>query len=242
MPSIDELAPIADASAFIFTGSIARAGASTVPVLVVDAATVVVSVKEVIKAPIGLRGFAGREVTVQLLHPLAAGDYVFFADLWSVGEGIAVKERAHLDAAAGAQATAAMERGYATRIERRLQTASLVALGHVGAVRALLTPAQRRGKVPWALARFEIERVLKGKGKPRHAALVGPIHASKKLPKAPALRAGLHAILILHRPPPEAIELIPQDERQTAVFIGESSDIQPPERLATLVQIIGDAE
>jgi hypothetical protein len=30
MPSFDELVPVADAAAFIFTGSITRAGASTV--------------------------------------------------------------------------------------------------------------------------------------------------------------------------------------------------------------------
>jgi hypothetical protein len=242
MPSFDDLAPIADSSAFIFTGTIARAGASTVPVLPVDATTVVVSIDDVIKVPVGLHIAAGGEVTVQLRHPLAAGHYVFFADPLAVGNGIAVKERVHLDGRRRGEAVEAVERGYAARMTVRLEDSFLVALGTVGQVRPLLSPAERRGRVPWAVARFEIERPLKGKGKPHHVMLVGPLHASKLLPRAPALRAGLHAILILQRPPRDAIKELPDEGRQTAAFIADTSDIQPPDRLATLAQIIADRE
>jgi hypothetical protein len=242
MPSFGDLAPVANASAFIFTGSITRAGASTVSTLPIDATTVVVSVEDVIKAPAGLRSFVGSEVTVQLRHALAAGQYVFFADPLAVGEGIAVKERAHLDGRERGEAVAAVEHGYAAQMAPRLEEAFLVALGTVGEVRPLVPPAERRGRVPWALARFEIERVLKGKGKARHVTLLGPIHASKRLPRAPALRAGLHAILILQRPPQDAIEHVPDDERQAAAFIADTSDIQPTDRLATLAQIISRTE
>ncbi len=244
MPLLGDLVPVADASAFIFTGSIARAGASTVAVLPVDAGTVVVSVADVIKAPLGLRGLAGREVTVQLLHPLAAGQYVFFADPLAVGDGIAVKERAHLDGTAGAQTEAAeaVERGYAALIARRAEAAFLVALGTVGTVRPLFTPAEHRKRVPWALAPFEIERVLKGREKLRQVTLLGPHRGSKRLPRAPALRAGLHAILFLHHPPSEATEFVSENERRSTAFIAETSDIQPLDRLETIVQIISRAE
>jgi len=247
MASLEELVPLADASAFIFTGSIARVGASTLPAVPADAETAVVSVEEVIKIPLGLRAFAGREVTVQLLRPLEEGRYVFFADPMSVGNGIAVRERAHFDATERARAAEAVERGYAELIERRAREAFLVALGTIGAVRPLLTPAERRGRVPWGLAPFEIERVLKGerefKGrKARRVTLVGPIGASKRLPRTPALRAGLHAILFLQRPPDDALALMPEDERQAAAFIADTSDIQPPERLETIMHILGRAE
>jgi len=182
MPSFDELVPSAEGSAFIFTGSIRRAGASTVPVLPADANTVVVSVEDVIKVPVGLRNFAGREVTVQLRQPLTEGHYVFFADPLAIGERIAVKERAHLDGNERGEAQAAVERGYAELMSRHAEEAFLVAPGTVGEVRPLLTPAERRMRVPWALARFEIERVLKGRGRQRHVTLVGPMHASKRLP------------------------------------------------------------
>jgi hypothetical protein len=237
MPSSDDLVPVADASAFIFTGSIVRAGASTVPVLPVDAATVVVSVEDVIKAPPGLR-FVGREVTVQLRHPLAPGHYVFFADPLAVGGGIAVKEREHLDAAARAQAEAAVERGYAALIVRRAEAAFLVALGTIGEVRPLLTPVEAYGRVQWASAPFQIERVLKGGRKLRHLTLVGPSLIAKRLPRTPVLRAGVRAILFLQHPPQDAIELVPEDERQTAAFIAETSDIQPSDRLASIERIL----
>lgn len=242
MSSFDDLAVLADTSAFIFTGSITRASASTVPGLPVEATTVLVSVEDAIKIPAGLRSFAGREVTVQLRHPLATGHYVFFADPLAVGEGIAVKERAHLDGREREEALAAVNRGYAARMTPRLEAAFLVALGTVGEVRPLLSPADRRRRVPWAVAPFEIERVLKGKGKLRHVTLIGPLHASKLLPRAPALRAGLHAILILQRPPQEAIECVADDERQAMAFIADTSDIQPPERIATLERIISGTE
>ncbi|WP_233860288.1 hypothetical protein [Paraburkholderia sp. HD33-4] len=242
MPSIDDLIPVADTSAFIFTGSVARSAASTVPTLSVDAATIVVSVEDVVKGPPGLRALRGQEVTVQLLQPLAEGRYVFLADFLAVGEGIAVRERTHLEAAAEKQVRAAVERGYARLIERRVEAAFLVALGTVGAVRPLLPPAQRRGRVPWATAPFNIERVLKGRGKPRHMTLIGPGTASKRLPRAPALRAELHAILILQHPPADALELLPEEEREKAAFIAEPPDIQPHERLEAILKIVGAPE
>jgi hypothetical protein len=241
MPSMDELVPIADASAFIFTGSIARTGAAAGTALPTDAPAVVVSVEEVLKAPNGLRGLKGSEVTVQLLRPLENGRYVFFAEPVAVGKGIVVRERAHLDATARGQrdAASAIERGYSQLIERRAQEAFLVALGTTGTVRHLVPLAKRRGPVPWASARFEIERVLKGRGKLRQVALVGPSPASKWFHRAPALRPGLHAILFLQHPPAEALEHVSAEERQTAAYIADTTDIQPPEKLETILQILG---
>jgi hypothetical protein len=231
MSSFDDLAPVADASAFIFIGSLIR----------VDATTAVVSVEEAIKVPVGLRDLAGREVTVELRHPLAEGHYTFFADPLSVGSVIAVKEIAHLHGRERHEAEAAMERGYAARMKPRLEAAFLVALGSVGDVRSLVPPHERQGRVTWALARFEVERALKGR-KPRQVVLVGPLHGTKLLQRTPALRAGLHAILILQRPPKEAIDRVPEGDRQAAAFIADTSDIQPPDRLESLARILGGPE
>jgi hypothetical protein len=86
--------------------------------------------------------------------------------------------------------------------------------------------------VPWALSRLDIERVLKGPQRRRHVTLIGPSPASKHLPRAPALRAGIHAVFLLQRPPEEAMSHVPNGERQSAGFIAETSDIQPTD-LAT---------
>src|ERR1700741_268907 len=90
----------ANTSPFIFTASIDRVGASNVAMLPVDGRTAVVTVEDVIRCPTGLTKLAGRKVTIQLLEPLAQGRYVFFADPWMVGGGIAVRERAHASAEA----------------------------------------------------------------------------------------------------------------------------------------------
>jgi hypothetical protein len=242
MPSPEDLVRLADASLFIFTGSIAQTGASTVASVKADRTTVVVSVEDVIKAPTGLRGFAGSDVTVRLRESLAEGRYVFFADPMAIGGGIAVRERAHLAARERGRAEAAVKRDYAMLITRRAGAAAFVALGVVGLVRSLFPPAQWRKQVPWALASLDIEREIKGKGKVRRLTLIGPVRGSKRIPRAPALRAGLKAVFFLHRPPQDAMEYVPDDERQTAAFIADTSDIQPPDRLETIERIIRGEE
>jgi hypothetical protein len=238
MTSNDELASIADSSAFIFTADIlGPAGAATDT----GERTMAALVRDVIKAPTGMRGLVGREVTVYLRHPLSEGTYVLFADPVSVGSTIAVRETAYVDAEQRSDAEAAVESGYAARLAPRLEAASLVALGTIGDVTPVFSPSERRERVPWALARFDIERVLKGPRARRRLTLVGPSPASKRLPRAPALRAGVHAILLLQRPPEEAMEHIPRGERQAAGFIAETSDIQPPDRAEQLVRILGAA-
>jgi hypothetical protein len=231
---------LADSSPFIFTGYIERVGASTVPVILADANTVVVLVEDVTRAPIGLPSFAGGRVTVRLLEPLAAGRYVFFADPWAVGGGLAVKERAHLDATAqtvSEQVAAAAENGYAERMAPGIRTARLVALGTIGAVRSLYPPGERPRGAPWALAPLEIERVLKGDVNSRRVVLVGPRYASRWVPLVPPLRPGLRAIFILRLPPPQAIAAVPEGEREGLLFLAAASDIQPEQRVTTIGRI-----
>jgi hypothetical protein len=244
MPSPDDLVSFADASAFIFSGSIVRASASTVATVPVTAATVVVLVEEVIKALPGLRGFLGSEVTVQLRHPLEKGNYVFFARPIAVGTGIAVSEIAHLEGTAESrrEAVAAIRSGYAAIITRRAEAAVLVALGTIGPITPLLPPVERQLRGPWATAPFETERVIKGGKRNRRVTLIGPNPPWKRLPRTPGLRAGSRAIFFLHHPPGEAIKILVEEERQSALFIADTSDVQPPDRLETILQILRGAE
>lgn len=238
MTSNDELASIANSSAFIFTADIIRSADAATDT---DERTVTALVRDVMKAPAGMRGLVGREVTVHLRDPLSEGTYVLFADPVSLGSTIAVTETAHVGAEQRSDAEAAVESGYAARLAPRLGAAWLVALGTIEDVTPVFPPYERRGRVPWALARFGIERVLKGPRARKRVTLIGPSPASKHLPQAPALRPGVHALLLLQRPPEEAMEFIPRGERQAAGFIAETSDIQPPERAEQLVRILGAA-
>lgn len=237
MQSPAQLIPLADSSVFIFVGSIGPGPTRTEA----PAGRYPVSVDQVIKAPLGLRGSLKGIVTVQMSQLAPPGRYVFFADPVSVGADITLKERAHLEAAMLEQVVAAVTEGYVARLEPRLQAAFIVALGVVGEVRHLTKPAERRGRVPWAYAPFEIERVLKGR-KTKHIALVGPNPASKRLYRAPALRAGTRAIFILQHPPQEALDLLREESRQSVGFAADTFDIQPPERLDLIERTLGHGE
>jgi hypothetical protein len=239
--SADVVSPEAYAAAFIFTGTIERTGAATMTPLPIDERTAIVSVDDVVQAPPGMRSFAGRQVTVGLLAPLAAGRYVFFADLWAVGKGIAVRERAHADASAQTARVpiaAALEDVTVKALTARAQEATLIAVGTLGEVRQLTSLQPRPKGVPWALATLTVEQVVKGPAGTRAVPVVGPRYASKFLVTAPPLRLGVRAIFLLRQPPPDALAVVPAPDRASARFVAASADIQPVERLASLVSIV----
>jgi hypothetical protein len=240
MPSIEELAAIADAVAFIFTGSVLRAADTPHHP---ERHAVVIAVRDVIKRPEGMRGIAGREVTVELRQKLSEEQereqHVFFADPVAIGIGIRVRERAHMRAEGRDEIEAALARAYAVRMAPWFGAVVMVVLGTTGPVRPLRPPAERRGGVPWALCPLAIERVLKGRTSQKQVMLIGPSPASKHLPRAPALREGIRAIFLLQRAPDEAMELVAGGERQAARFVAETSDIQPPERADEIGEILG---
>jgi hypothetical protein len=74
---VDELAAKAE---FIFTGTLQKVKATTMPEVPVSDKTVVVRVDEILQAPGSLRDFAGKEVTVQLIKPteMKPGDLATF--------------------------------------------------------------------------------------------------------------------------------------------------------------------
>jgi hypothetical protein len=239
MALADDFASVADSSAFIFGANIVGPAHGATRT---EDRTVTAVVIDVLKAPAGMGGLVGREMTVHLREPLTEGHYVLFADPVSIGSRITVRETAHLSETQRDDAVAAMDRGYAERLGPRLAAARLVALGTIREVTPLLSPSERAGRVSWALARFDTERILKGPKSRRRVILIGPSPASKRLPRTPALSPGVHAVLLLQRPPEEAMEHVPDRERQAAGFIADTSDIQPADRAEDLDRILRAAE
>jgi hypothetical protein len=236
---------LADASPYIFIGSIKRTRASNFSTLPVDSATVVVQVEEMVRTPLGHTAIPSEELTVQLKGPLGDGRYVFFADPWASGDNIAVRERAHLaaeDPNVREQIMAAMERGYAMRIAPRLQAAKLVTLATVGEPRLLPDAGERKKTVDWVVAPLELEEVIKADPPIVAAFLLGPRFGSKRLPRAPAVQPGRRAVLFLQSPPVEALEAFPDVPPDQAVFIADTSDIQPPDRLVVIAQLVGELQ
>jgi hypothetical protein len=231
----DAIATIADAVGFIFVGSLERPGVSTMESVRANESTAVVVVEEVIRTPPGFVLPKGQDVTIQLLAPLARGSYAFFADLLAVGTALALEERAHLDAAEGSARNvigAAIASGYAARVGSRVRAATLVVLGAVGEIRDAGGESQQDDEhVRWVKASLKVEEVLRGEVGAQEPILVGPSHASRRFPRTPALKAGLRAVFALQPPPPDALEALSPAERGRALFIAETTDVQPPERL-----------
>jgi hypothetical protein len=241
VPVDANLDSLAASSPFIFIGSIVRTAASSPSMPPAEPSSVVVGVEDIIQLPAGLTGLTGGEVTVRLQQPLAPGRYVFFAVPWAVGRSFVVEELGHLDATSPLvreQVVAALEGAYENRLTQRIGAATLVALGRVGAVHGLGSGGGGREDVmEWAVAPLEIERTLWGDQQRHQVLLIGPRVASRHIPSAPALQAGVQAIFILRPPPREAADALPEADRERALFIAEPSDIQPPERLLTVDQI-----
>ena len=105
----DDFVSVADSSAFIFVAKIAERGNGETRT---DGGTVTAVVSHVLKAPAGMGGLVGREVTVHVRSPLSEGTYVIFADPVSVGTTLTVRETAHLDGRQREDAEAAIRRGY----------------------------------------------------------------------------------------------------------------------------------
>ncbi len=221
----DVLVRLAGESPFIFGGEVLSEDASAG-----------VAVDEVIRVPEGMTGFAGSRVTVLLEQPLSRGRYIFFADPYSVGGTVAVRERAHVAGDDAERVREALRASYAALMEERFDKAVLVVLGRLGEVRAL-TEGRPRG-IPWAMSPLETERVLKGPARLHHAVVLGPRYGSRRLPPAPPLRAGLRAIFFLTHAPHEALEMLGEG-REGAFHIATSWDIQPPERLEEIEKIAG---
>jgi hypothetical protein len=236
-----DLDALAGESPFIFGGEIRHDALPAMTTKGDDSPVAVVAVDEVIRVPHGLTGFAASRVTVHLVRSLASGRYIFFADLWAVGSGIAVRERAHLEASRPAydRVAAAVQNSHTNLIEQRLEAATLAVLGTLGKVRALTQGTGRPRGIPWAEAPLVIEKVLKGPSKLQRIVVVGPRYGSRRLPSAPALRPGLHAIFFLTAATREAKELLNPADRDAAFLIATSRDIQPPEQLAEIERILG---
>jgi hypothetical protein len=237
-----DLAALARGSPFIFGGEVLHDAAITTTARGGNVPAALVAVNEVIRVPPGLTGFEGSQVTVHLIQALEAGRYIFFAEPWSVGGGLTVRELGHLDASRATvkRVTAAVLESHRDLLEQRLEAATLVVLGTLGPVKSLVPGAGRPKGVPWAEAPLDVDRVIKGSAKLRRVVVVGPRYGSRHLPGAPALRPGLHALFFLTAPPHESLERLSPAERDAAFFIATSADIQPPEQLAAIEGILGD--
>jgi hypothetical protein len=211
----DRLAELVGRSPIVFRGKLAELGAAGLAVIRDTSATARVSIDHVFRAPDVLTLDRQKEVTVLLLDPTSvrAGDaFVFFATGWMYGDGIAVREVAHLqldpaEDAAFEKVLARIEGELADAdLEARVARAQLVLVARVEEVakeKLAEPPAGAERVLPpgavdtaWLPIRLVPEDVMKGKPGKR---LTAAIRVEEDPPwrPTPAIAPGKSLILLL---------------------------------------------
>src|SRR5579862_4893650 len=90
-------AELATKASFVFRGTVQKLNASTLPEVGDVSKTAVVHVDQTIQSPQALSHYTGKDITVQLASPIAAGEQaVFYTNAWLFGnDGVAVKSLGH---------------------------------------------------------------------------------------------------------------------------------------------------
>lgn len=214
-------------SPFIFSGTVERTTAATVPSVRVDDATAVVRIERVFRAPEVVGDQTGRTITIQLRKPdvKRGARALFFATGWLYGESIAVMEegRASADDAdkIAEQLGNAELRVTETELVERIAAASLVVVGKVARIAPPRQPeriGESEHEPGWFVAEIEVESVEKG----RHPAnepvrLAFPTSDDIQWYWRPKPQPGQEGVWILHKellpglPPETFTALDPRD-------------------------------
>lgn len=204
-------------SQFIFSGTVKKLRAATLPDVEPTDRTVIVTVDEVFLASPALGDHKGKDVTVQLQKPgeVTQGQrLVFFTTGWIYGVGLAVREVGHLEP--GAEPTAlrqqlaqAIGQREDQSLQSRIARASLVVVGKVLSAEPFGAPGQPRSisehDPMWWRAVVEIESVAKGEFSGRSIVVLFPKSTDVVWQKTPKFNRGQEGIWVLQRQKIEAL-------------------------------------
>ena len=220
-------------SQFVFEGSVAGVGRSTVASVPPDDHTVVMTVGRVLHAPAAIARSAGSDVTVQLLPGsprLALGDSaVLFTTAVAFAEGIVVAEVGRTSVglagdttmAAGTAATrsgarsgrahpvlAAAQEMADEDLRRHADEAAAVVVGRVVSVAKAGPLSTSEHDPDWWKATIKVDSTARGDAKGRIAVLY-PNSYDVHWASVPKPQAGQEGMWVLHATPPERVALAP---------------------------------
>lgn len=197
---------MARAAQLIFRGTVQKVGASNLKAIEPAGDTAVVRIDEVLKAPVGLEDFTGREVTVKLRQPGSAkrGERgVFFTRSWLYGESLGLVEVGRSSGEAGAlrsRIAAASQGEREAKIRERLGRAALVVAGKVVETRpAAIQEGFSEHDPQWWEAVIEVGSVLKGSHAGKRVVLLFPTSSDVAWFEAPKPQVGWNAVWLLHK-------------------------------------------
>ncbi len=201
---MQSLSDLVQSSTFIFSGTVLERGASSVPIVPANEKLITVRLDKSLRTDPVLGDLRGKTITVAVgsSEEFTAGQQVvFLANSWVHGQGIAVREVAHLDADQAGQVAAAVAELPQRHLLDRLQDAEAVVDASITKIDPPgFTLDQHDGL--WATAHLNVSATLKG------SAPATFCFATAEWPpwnRAPRFQKGQAGIFILHIPPPGAV-------------------------------------
>jgi hypothetical protein len=237
-----DMTNLANRAGFIFTGTVERTAAATLADAPIDAATAVVHVEKIFRAPEVLGDQTGRSITVQLRKADAKKGTraLFFANGWLYGESIAVTEVDRMSVDDPEDMDRQVDRAYSLADERelaeRIDNASLVVVARVGKIVPVRRRAGRRDSEhspEWFVADLEIESVEKGRrARDKPVPLAFPTSDDIQWYWRPRPQPGQEAVWILRRE--EELPGLPKD-----VFTAlDPRDVRPRDQIEHVRRLI----
>ena len=165
-------------SSIVFTGTVAKLGASSFVEAPASTKTIVVRVDAVLKKPPAVSLKNGDDVTVEARE---SSDFqanlraTFYTDVWLLGSGVAVKEIGHVPLSAAQTATAAFSQVQKQlsdqELQERVNAADVVVTGHVLTIKpspvkvlnaGVPSPISEHTQPDWQDAVVEVDSAIKG--------------------------------------------------------------------------------
>jgi hypothetical protein len=233
------------ASDFIFQGTVKVLHTTTVDVDDAYGLTVV-TVDKILDGAAVFQGLAGRDVTVKArnIDQLKEGrQYVFFGRNWVLGDEVGIVEVGHLPG--GSQTAPTQEKIKTYRMEAadndlaaRLKSAERVVLAQVVETRPVETDESdmlSEHTPQWFVADLEVRETVKGDGDQKTL----QVHFSNSDDvmwfRAPKLRKGQTAILLLQRPGPGLAPLVRPGMRY---LLTDPQDLLGPDEMPRIKRLL----
>jgi hypothetical protein len=207
-------------SSLVFTGTVKKLNATTVPMVSASQSTAIVRVEEIVHNAGVVTDIAGKEITVELLAPgsVKPGERaMFYTNVDTYGESLAVTEVSHEAIPSGGAAAMRtrvaeiVERVADEKLQKRVAQAELIVAGRVTAARPYGGSAQHapgsEHDPEWWEANVKVESVEKGQAPPAEVVVIFPHSNDVRWFGSPKFKEGQEGIFLLHRTKDEQLRV-----------------------------------
>ena len=229
---------LVQATTFIFAGTVLELGASSVPHVPPDTKLITARLDRSLRVDPLLGDLRGQTITVDVgsSETFEVGQqYVFFADSWVHGRGIAVRETAHVDAAEAERVAELVASLPERHLVARLLDADSVVDAEVTSIdEPEFSIDQHDGR--WAAAHLNVHRALKGTP-PSPPVVYFPTAEWPPWNLMPRLSVGQAGSFLLHAPPPDTAKeggTLPAG----ALVVLDDADCQDTEQTARVRRLV----